>query len=517
MAATQAGKQRAVRIPLDYYKRPTLLERWKDRLGLLALLVGGGWLAGGLLQSDGGDLRYSRGPVAHVHQTWEANCAACHEPFVPIQKNHWASTWQSHAQADEKCQACHAGPRHHTNERTPPGCAECHREHRGRDASLIRLADAACTQCHDDLIAGATFGAKIDTPPAMRQIRGFSTANGHGDFQHLKEAAQHQKLKFNHKLHMARDLITPENGDPHLSIDMFSESDRRRFEKLTGHIQLECASCHELESGGGYLDARSAGDYMLPVRYQAHCQACHPLTFDRKDDNDPQFEPLTVPHGLQPREIRRILQGAYTAKALKNEWRAFERFIPKRPLPGKKLDEETAKIGQLINDKVAAAEKLLYVGKNACGECHYDVPAAQLVDSEAPVSGLQPLHAIAPTSVPLVWFRHARFSHAAHRGVECRACHENGVRPDGQTKVTLSESLRAEDIFIPGSDICTQCHAPKTTLNGVVRGGARFDCTECHRYHNGDFAAQGLGADRRDPRQRRGIDAFLNIQQREPE
>src|SRR5262245_1355514 len=105
MAATQVGKQRAVRIPLDYYKRATPLERWKDWLGLLALLVAGGWLAGGLLLGDGGDLRYSRGPLAQVHQTWEANCAACHEPFVPIQKNHWASTGQGRAQADEKCQA----------------------------------------------------------------------------------------------------------------------------------------------------------------------------------------------------------------------------------------------------------------------------------------------------------------------------------------------------------------------------------------------------------------------------
>jgi len=511
MAATQAGKQRAVRIPLDYYKRATPLERWKDWLGLLALLVAGGWLAGGLLLGDGGDLRYSRGPLAQVHQTWEANCAACHEPFVPIQKNHWASTGQGRAQADEKCQACHAGPRHQTNEKSPPSCAECHREHRGRDASLVRLADAICTQCHADLVAGATFASTIRTPPAMHQIRGFSTADGHADFQHRNETAQYQKLKFNHKLHLARDLITPENGDPHLNLDMFSEFDRQRFEKgATGHIQLVCVSCHELDSVGFY-NARSAGDYMLPARYKAHCQACHPLTYDRRNDNDLHTEPA-VPHGLQPREIRKILQGAYTSMALKNDWRAFERFIPKRPLPGQKLDDETVKIGQFINDRVATAEKLLYLGKAACGECHYDVPAAQLVKTEVPILGLQPLHTIAPTNVLQVWFQHARFSHVAHRGVDCRACHENGVQQDGQTKITICESTRSEDIFIPGIDICVKCHAPQTTSNGAVRGGARFDCTECHRYHGGS-----LGASNRDPEARRPIDAFLNNKGREPE
>lgn len=512
MAATETGKQRAARIPLDYYKRPTPLERWKVRLGLLALVAAVAWLAGGLLQGDGGNLRFSRGPVAHVHQTWDAKCVACHEPFVPIQKSHWASSWQYGPQEDEKCQACHAGPRHHFNERTPPGCAECHREHQGREASLVRLADAFCTQCHDDLVAGATFGSKIRTPAAMHQIRGFSRADGHGDFQHLKETAQYQNLKFNHKLHMARDLITPENGDPRLSLDMFSQYDRPRFEKgPAGHIQLECASCHELDSGG-FFDARSAGDYMLPVRYKTHCETCHPLTYKRKDENDPPSGLDVLSHGIQPREIRRILQGVYTARALKEEWQAFERFVPVRPLPGKKLNEANVKLVQLINDKVAAAEKLLYLGKNTCGECHYDVPAVTKADP--PVLVLEPLHAIAPTNVPQVWFRHARFSHAAHRGVDCRGCHENGVREDGQTKISITESHRADDIFIPGIDICVQCHAPQTNSNGTIRGGARFDCTECHRYHS---PMQGLGTRNRDPSTRRLIDEFLNNRRQEPQ
>ena len=33
---------------------------------------------------------------------------------------------------------------------------------------------------------------------------------------------------------------------------------------------------------------------MLPIRYENHCQACHPLTFD------PEHLDLSAPHGVQP-------------------------------------------------------------------------------------------------------------------------------------------------------------------------------------------------------------------------
>ncbi len=512
MAVHETGKQRAIRIPLDYYKQPTWLEYLKDRLGGLALLVSVGWLAIEMCRGDVGNMTYSRGPVANVHQTWEANCTACHEPFTPIQKDHWAMDWIGWFNADQKCQACHAGPKHHANEKTPPSCAACHREHGGRDASLVRLDDRDCTQCHADLGAGATFGAKVRTPADMYHIRGFSTAAGHGDFQHLKETPQYQKLRFNHKLHMAPDLITPENGDPHFTLDKISEFDRLQFDKgRFGYIQLECASCHQLDSQGGYFGGRTAGDYMLPVRYQAHCQACHPLTYERKDNNDANSGPLAVPHGIQPREIRQILQGVYTAKAFKDEWSVFERKVPARPLPGKQLGDDGAKAGKLIGDKVAAAEKNLYLGKKTCGECHYYEPAGHMTDTKPPVWVVEDLHFIARTNVPQVWFQHARFNHAAHRGVECRSCHANAyARLEDKTANGMASRV-SDDILIPGMDICVKCHAPQTKSGGAVTGGARFDCTECHRYHGGN-----LGASQRDPVPRRGIDAFLNNQKQEP-
>lgn len=517
MAAQVTGKQRAVRIPLDYYKRPTCLERWKEWLGVVALVVSGGWLASGLLRSDGGDLRYSRGPVANVHQAWDANCAACHDSFVPIQSDHWASHWASewmgkHGE-EQKCQSCHAGPKHHASEKWAPSCAACHREHRGRDASLVSLDDRDCTQCHADLSAAVKPGVKLNAAEGMQRIRGFSKAQGHGDFQRLKDTAAQQRLEFNHKLHMSPGFITPEKGDPHFTLEKLKESDRQRYAtNKQGQVQLDCASCHQLDNSGskvsdlGKHTVRPEGAYMLPIRYDAHCQACHPLTIERKNEKDPLSGDIAVPHGLQPQDVRRLLEGIYTDKVLRNDLKDFEKLVGKgnRPMPGKKLEEPVRD----YQKKIEAAERLLYAGKNACGECHHYEPKDALTEPNRN-EALPRMFRIAPPKVPQVWFEHARFNHAAHRGVDCRSCHQNadGVAGGGANPAA---STRSSDILIPGMDNCVQCHAPLTTSGGRQFGGVRHDCTECHRYHNGDHALQGLGAGQRDPKTRRGIDAFLN-------
>ena len=67
-APLQTGKGRATRIPLNYFKTLNGLEKGKLCLTLLAVVLTLGWLAwGAFAQKDGGDSRYSRGPVAKVH------------------------------------------------------------------------------------------------------------------------------------------------------------------------------------------------------------------------------------------------------------------------------------------------------------------------------------------------------------------------------------------------------------------------------------------------------------------
>src|SRR5690349_6802286 len=86
----ETGKQRASRIPLDYYKRANGLEKWRLWLSLLALVVVlGGWLGWGLVRSDQVQGTYSRGPVAAVHAAWDHDCAACHAPFQRMSRDNW--------------------------------------------------------------------------------------------------------------------------------------------------------------------------------------------------------------------------------------------------------------------------------------------------------------------------------------------------------------------------------------------------------------------------------------------
>ena len=57
---------------------------------------------------------------------------------------------------------------------------------------------------------------------------------------------------------------------------------------------------------------------------------------------------------------------------------------------------------------------------------------------------------------------------------------------DGSPNAEASRTK--DDVMLPGIGTCVECHAPLSH----ERGGARFDCAECHRYHNGDRPLDGL-------------------------
>src|SRR5208337_2485507 len=104
------GKQRAIRIPLDYFKQPNPLERWKLWLSGIALLLAAGWIIAGLVQSDQGRSRYSRGPLAKVHAAWDTECSACHVSFSPINSSNPAHAMFGKSRAsDQQCMNCHEG------------------------------------------------------------------------------------------------------------------------------------------------------------------------------------------------------------------------------------------------------------------------------------------------------------------------------------------------------------------------------------------------------------------------
>ncbi len=128
---------------------------------------------------------------------------------------------------NQKCEACHAGPPHTMPEATPDlACATCHHDHRGRDASLVRLNDSDCTRCHADLTNHLANGK----PTIDNKVTAF-TADQHPEFMAFCGTTRKTPaiLKFNHAhWHMEADL------------------------------KLDCNSCHHLDGGDAQIKARTS-------------------------------------------------------------------------------------------------------------------------------------------------------------------------------------------------------------------------------------------------------------------
>jgi hypothetical protein len=488
------GQTRPARIPLDYFKQTDGVRRWKLILTAVAVAATVVWLLSGLLQSDGGRLRYSRGPVASVHAMWDSQCDACHSSFQPIQSDTWASAIVG-TDGDAKCQHCHEGPPHHASA-TSPACASCHREHQGREASLVQLADFACVQCHGNLPAhGGTLSGSAFAPSIHRFDQDhpeFRITDHFGQSRtEIGKAADPGRLKFNHRLHLTNGMVLDPRGKPFLYKNIADANEGERYARqasktLDDRVHLNCAACHRLdaEQSGSHPEPiaglpatsvsppRAPGATMLPIVYERHCRACHPLTFD-----DGQ---AAVPHRLQTSGLRDFLERHYTGQLMKGKPSIFDAKLPARLVPGKSPDPAMEEAMNRIRSQVAAAEKQLYQDKKTCGECHY----YEKTESRRIVS----------PDVPTIWLPHASFSHLAHRAVDCSSCHPRA-----------DESTEAKEILLPGIEVCKQCHAPA----GRNAGGARNNCTECHRYHNGDNPLQGIGAEERQPRKTSLVDDLL--------
>jgi hypothetical protein len=544
MAARETGKQRAARIPLDYYKHPDRLARWKLALTALATVAALGWWASGLAlggrdglsSSNRGRLRYSHGPVARVHAAWDAKCDACHVPFTPISGGaSWTRTLgaDTHA-ADARCQTCHAGPPHHADVEKPEevaSCAGCHRDHRGRDASLVRLPDKDCTTCHAELTAHTRAGKA-----SYANIQAFD--RDHSEFR-AKSAYDPGHLKFNHALHMSEGLTTVKDrqGQGGKAIWTLAQipADRREQYRRSGQkdgeaVRLDCASCHRtvadefgpsaLASAGlpaRVLPGRGPGAYMLPIVYENQCAACHVLQVP-----DGAGGAVPVRHRLQPKALHAELENAFVGRYLASDPGALDHFRPVRKVPGPTTPQEQ-QAREAIGAQVAAAEKVLFGGaKNTCTECHdYRTSDGKLVAQ--PTGGDPSALKIEPANIPATWFQHAAFDHAAHRAVSCKECHA-GAYPEGQGPqvsdlASAPPSTDHRDVLLPGIKTCRQCHAPSHRSEGLALGGAGHECTECHTYHDGprpDAPARGLGDPARDARAELGLRPFLDGAADEP-
>jgi predicted CXXCH cytochrome family protein len=489
-AATQeTGKRRASRIPLDYFKRWTSLDKWKLGGSLLTLAAVVGYFAYAAF-SSAGEERYSRGPVTHHHANLE--CAACHEGFTSVTGMFGSRT--SAKVSNEKCEKCHAGPLHHPdmNPSLTVSCGGCHREHRGADASLVRLPNSDCTSCHETL-------------SDKYKATDFVTNHPRFAFEPPEKKKDPGTISFSHAQHMTPGQVYPADSSGKKKFKDLEKTEVDRYKRAQGLelgektdnevVKLSCASCHQLDVGDfglkekpaglteAALQPRGSGAYYQPIIYDVACKACHPLTFD-SDLKDEKGSLISAPHRVQPDELKRFVEGAYLREYVKPGPSKVFADVKNRltaPLPGHLPPGEPGEVNKAVHSRTDAELKILSA---KCTQCHSSY-------SEGKVE---------PANIPQVWQPHARFNHVSHRVMDCRSCHPNAAALlIGDKEANPNASKVNTDVNLPDIANCRQCHAPAQTVSGKRIGGIRDDCTGCHSYHHGTAPLQGLGAAARDP------------------
>jgi hypothetical protein len=305
-------------------------------------------------------------------------------------------------------------------------------EHKGA-VRLASTTEAACTQCHASLASND----KTSPPKVVDNISGFDRT--HPEFAVLRSGRiDPGTIKFNHQVHL--DLKRPIRG-PH------------------GPVQLKCADCHR--SGGldeqwpfGVAEAKAASvsftlpnrSYMEPVNFMKHCEACHPLQFDRRFNE-------AVPH-KEPKVVYDFVLEKLTAYIAAHPAEIPLVDEPDKRLPTRPPQPPARNAQEWIQQRLGDAQLLLW--RKACKECH----------ALTYPSGPDALPDVTKSAITARWLPHASFDHAAHQMLACTSCH---------TKALASKET--SDVLIPGIQSCRACHHSGSNA-------AESRCFECHTYHD---------------------------------
>lgn len=472
-------KHRVKRIDSNYYKVRDPITRWKLWLAVGAAAVFGGWLVAEAVSEffPGGRLRitnpelYSRGAVSQVHAAWNDQCDKCHENFSPISEQaDWArNVFGGMTTPNAKCEACHAGAIHSPSMKDADvSCASCHREHQGPHSSLLANMEQTCIRCHKDLgphIASHADAHRHAVDPHIDSFASVSEPGSHPPFLSLE--SDPGTIEFNHFVHLNPKAGGTKKWQLENVIQLPEGKDRaealaryKPFERPDGVVQLECRACHVVDaedfgipnqgfSKYGITSSREHRRYMMPIRYQNQCRACHPNLVDRDlgaeppPDNFGKKKDTEIPHGITPAEVEKFL-------------------LAYRGGDGNKVESDLRK----IFPRQAR-------GEFACGKCHH----YQFSDGKSLPDTID------PAGIPEVWLRHGLFDHSAHRKESCERCHPK-----------VAQSKQTKDVLILGIDNCRECHSPKGSQSTDFTNGARSDCMTCHTYHNGAHPLAGPGA-----------------------
>jgi len=193
------------------------------------------WFGGGaaivlalLVFSDfsfrGGQL-LSGGALSSSHAALQNDCASCHDPFAGVTATNCSTCHERYGDrlgvySPEAHYLYRSNDFQRVSQREHElSCAACHVEHQGRDASITRIGDGPCLECHE-------FG---------------SFGKGHPPFE---TSAQATGIHFAH-IHHVQELI-----------------ERRGI----FDTEQACLACHEPQADGRHF---------LPLDFDRHCSSCH--------------------------------------------------------------------------------------------------------------------------------------------------------------------------------------------------------------------------------------------------
>jgi hypothetical protein len=530
----RSSRELSNRVEIDVHSHP---NRFRRATWWLALWAGVGALLWLSWQTVLGEHQiYQAGPVSLPHRLIENDCAMCHTTWAPLKRllsfgDVTDDTRDGgHSIDSAKCETCHRVAAHHDNQEPAHhkvSCAACHQEHEGPEL-LARPSNRHCVACHADLKTTAG-----PTKTFASRVTRFDHASGHPEFacvllaknladggdeigdthgarrnlEHSQRPGELQarwqdrgRIRFNHAAHLKAEYDA--NGQ--LIFGLIGKD--RKFTDLS----RSCEVCHEPDH---------ERHLMRPINYEQHCKACHPLLFD----ND-RYPGQSVPHESAD-VVRGFLTEVYTLRELsgvrgqgsgvkgqRSEVRGQRSEVREepssdsrsRPIPGhRNLQRLTKKQAKTVLDDVTKAETLAQqhrhslFGYEASGGCRY-CHQVELVAAKGPTSLADWM--IVPPKIPDRWLLHAEFHHEPHRLLSCTTCHAD-----------VGSSRSTGDVLIPSIAVCRACHSeeparwsdrlpaakPDSTkpparaddrslkeLLSTSTNGARFDCVECHRYHD---------------------------------
>jgi predicted CXXCH cytochrome family protein len=373
------------------------------------------------------NLSWNAGELSNPHRFFAQDCRTCHRAaFATV--------------PDSACLSCHGDIGNHLaagidlgstrHELETTRCAECHEEHRGVRALVIR-AEALCVDCHADLAA---------TAPKAGILNVSSFPAGHPQFRAtvVVDAAVPSFTR------VPLDPKTPPQDHPGLNFSHAAHLIPTGLPTPQGHKVMVCADCHVPDPGGQGFQ---------PITFEGQCHSCHDLKFDA---DLPWRE---VPHG-NVAAVTVAVQDFYAHMALQGgvqdpDAPAFVRRPVGTPVTPTEQESRDALTWAAARAKDAMG--IIWDPKRGCAYCH--------------VTGQSGGNfTVAPVVLRTRFLPEAKFDHSKHLALQCSDCHASRA------------SEKSSDVLVPGLDSCVSCHGPE---RAALK--AQSTCTSCHVFHRPEF------------------------------